>query len=394
MRKVVLIYHSNICNKNCGINSYLYNIAKMLHEKGFYLDIFVPKSFDNNWDILEKGVVDNVFKKEIPTGFANNVKIGFLKKIFDKTPVIFRKITKRNARKIKNINTDKGKLDWIDEDDIERFKEVIKNNKYDYVLFSYIYYSKLLDYLPQNIMKVCSVSDFISIQQMQHGNYKFGEVIEEEIEAIKKFDEAVFISSDEMIFFSNFINNVKFSYLPHFISVGERENNIKDIDILFLGSDNEHNVRGINWFLENIFPKIKRKGYKIVIAGKVSTKINKNKYPNITFFNHVDDLDLLYSKVKIVIVPLLSGTGIKIKIIEAMSYYVPIVCTSMSVVGLMEKTDNGCIIANTADEFAKSIDSLLADENLRKALSLQAKNQCEKYYNEEYSRKILDAMFK
>lgn len=378
MSKILFIYHSNICNRNCGANSYLYNIAQALHKKGFIIDLFIPKSFDSKWDTLEKDLINKVFKEEnyiIP-------RINF----------ILNKVINKFFKKIKSNNFDE-KLNWIDKNDIRRFKEVIKNNKYDYVIFSYIYYSKLLDFLPSNTVKVYSVNDFISIQEMQHGNYKFGEVIDEEINAIKKFDKVMFISNDEMMFFLNFIDIIKTSWLPPYTKIKKLDNMKKDIDIFFIGSDNIHNINGINWFLENVYPFIKNKNYKIVIAGKICSKLKHSKCKDILFLDYIEDLDLLYSRVKVVISPLRSGTGIKIKIIEAMSYDIPVVCTSKSLVGFIEKTNNGCVVADSPEFFSFAIENILNDEIFRKNLSIQAQDQCRKYYNEEYTKTVIDSVF-
>ena len=394
MPKILLIYHSNICNKNCGINSYLYNIFRILHKRGFNLDVFVPKSFDTNWETVEKDLIDNVFKREDWFNELDRQADGMTERIIKIVSKWFYNIKKLKSRVSDKTLLTETKLDWIDSNDIQRFKEVLKNNSYDYAVFSYVYYSKLLDYLPNTTVSVCSVSDFVSIQEMQHGKYKFGEVIEDEIAAISKFDKAIFISSDEMTFFSNFMNGLGFSYLPHYMKTTEWQNTIKDIDILFIGSDNAHNIRGINWFLNEVYPKIGNKNYKIVIAGKISEKVDQNEYTDILFFKYIEDLDSLYSRVKVAISPLKSGTGIKIKIIEAMSHQIPVVCTSKSLIGLIEKIDNGCIIADEAKEFSEALNYILSNEKLRQNLSLQAKNQCEKYYNEVYTENTLTKIFK
>lgn len=381
MKKILLIYHSNICNKNCGINSYLYNIFKLLNKRGFIVDIFVPYPFDDKWDISSCEFINNIF-------LDDNRNFG------KKEDCLYYFKTVLNRFLIKFFNLKKGKLDWITDRNKERFKEVVKNNKYECVFFSYIYYSKLLDFIPEDILKVGSISDFVSIQQMEVGNFKFGEVIDEEIAAIDKFDKALFISSDEMTFFSNFMKNVESHYLPHCLSPNISDKIEKDVDILFLGSDNSHNVSGISWFLKDIYPKIEKNNYKIIIAGKITTKIDKAKYPKIEFIGYVEKIDQLYNRTKLAISPLNSGTGIKIKIVEALGYGIPVVCTSRSLFGLMEKINNGCIAADSPEDFASAIAKVLKDDNYRNQISKQSRMHFEKYFNEKYSEQILLKVFK
>jgi len=49
------------------------------------------------------------------------------------------------------------------------------------------------------------------------------------------------------------------------------------------------------------------------------------------------------------------GTGLKVKIIEALSYGTPVICTSESMVGFPNENDNGIIVENDPKEFAKQI---------------------------------------
>lgn len=388
MKKALLVYHSNICNKNCGINSYLYNIFDLLYRNGIKVDIFVPQPFDSQWDTSACDFIDNIFIDE-NNYFKDAVNeehlINYIKRRFLKLSMrIF-----NFEKKIK-----KNKLDWIGDREIERFKRVIMNNKYEQVVFSYAYYAKLLDFVPKETQKIISVSDFLSIQQFEVGNYSFGEVIDEEIDAINKFDKAFFISSDEMFFFSNFLKNVKCFYVPHYLKTRDHVVENKSIDILFLGSDNDHNVVGIEWFLESVYPEIKNRGYNMLIAGKITTKIKKELYPHIRFIDYVEDLGAIYNKTKLAISPLKSGTGIKIKIVEAISYGLPVVCTSKSMVGLMEKNNNGCVVADEAKDFARAIIEILGKNSYMTNLSAQSEKFFNKYFNERYATEELMKIFK
>lgn len=362
-KKILLVYHSNICNKTCGINSYFYHMFKILSEQGFVIDIFAPQSFDDNWENTE--FITNVF---LPS--AND---SFVDTIGD------------------SIVEERGVLNWIHKSEIERFKKI--ESDYTYIIYSYVYYAELSKYVGDKTKNILSMTDFCSLQQMQTGGQKFENIIAEEIKAIKLFDTIIGISLDEISFFSNFTDNTQYFYLPHFIPVPHIRNIEKNIDILFLGSDNPHNVRGIQWFLENVYPFIHDKNYKIVIAGKVSQKIDKNQYPKIQYIDHVDDLETLFSSTRLLICPMFSGTGLKIKIVEAMSYGIPVVCTFKSMIGFPEKYENGCIISDTPDRFADSINQILSDDHLRGTLAQQARHQYDKYFNESSAKITLRKIF-
>ena len=107
----------------------------------------------------------------------------------------------------------------------------------------------------------------------------------------------------------------------------------------------------------------------------------------------VDDIEDFYQNAKIAICPMLSGTGIKIKVLEALSHSLPVVTNRRGVDGLLNKTLNGCIVENTGKDFAEAILKLLHD----KSFYIEKKKEAEKYFLENHSfekeKKVLDNIF-
>src|SRR5208282_2744848 len=108
-------------------------------------------------------------------------------------------------------------LSLVDENVRLRFWNVLRNQRYDCVIFSYVYYSPLLNEVPENTLKLVLLEDFLSIQHLQAGDTNFSEHIEDEIFAIRRFDRILCISPTELAFFSNFVDPGKIRYLPHFL---------------------------------------------------------------------------------------------------------------------------------------------------------------------------------
>ena len=90
---------------------------------------------------------------------------------------------------------------------------------------------------------------------------------------------------------------------------------------------------------------------------------------------------------------MLSGTGIKIKVLEALSHSLPIVTNRRGVDGLVNKKSNGCIVESTGKGFAKAILRLLKDESFY----LEKKKEAETYFLEnhifEREKEVLDNIF-
>jgi cell division protein FtsL len=196
-----------------------------------------------------------------------------------------------------------------------------------------------------------------------------------------------------MAFFSNFVDPAKLVYFPHFLDRPRQKSRPKDVDILFFASDNFHNQHGIQWFLEEIYPQIQDAKYKIVLAGQIVHHVERTAYPAITFIEHVDDPEDFYRRTRLVICPLLTGTGLKIKIVEAMAHGVPVVCTNQSLLGFPDKYQNGCLVADDPEHFAEGIHRVLQSESLRRELSQQGRNQYKHFFTWSSAKTVLSRVF-
>jgi glycosyltransferase involved in cell wall biosynthesis len=155
--------------------------------------------------------------------------------------------------------------------------------------------------------------------------------------------------------------------------------------LLFVGSLNySPNDLGLQWFINSVLSKITQK-YKLQIIGSGSPSIELvglvNNSPNIQFIGFVESLGPYYANSDIVVIPILTGSGTRLKALEAMSHQCAIISTSKGVEGL-EITDQ-VIIQDTPIEFAKSIDQILIDVDLKKSLGQKARKLVEDNYSWE-----------
>ncbi|MBV9530126.1 MAG: glycosyltransferase family 4 protein [Bradyrhizobium sp.] len=108
-----------------------------------------------------------------------------------------------------------------------------------------------------------------------------------------------------------------------------------DYDLLFVGSDNPLNVMGIVGFIRSHRNLLGR--YRLAIAGKASlvdeVVAAVSSSPNVSLLGFVDNIDDLYDRTKIVISPV-DGTGLKIKVIEALAAGKPVFGSQHSLEGL------------------------------------------------------------
>lgn len=273
----------------------------------------------------------------------------------------------------------------------KEFENILKNNSYDFIIISYAYWSDLVKnrVLLKNAKLIVDTHDFLTSQFQHSKKFSLGKYFEEEINILNKFDEILVISTEEKFIFSQFIKK-PIHIVAHGLPV---KNTIesKTIDIIYVASDNEHNVAAAKWFFEKAYPHLDQ-NIKITVIGKITKHIND--YDNVSKIGFINDLDEAYTSSKIAICPMLTGTGLKIKVVEALSFGLPIVCNERGVDGLLNKTKNGCLVTNDEIEFANNIKKLLENSNFYDQISNEAKAFFNETLNTDVVYKTLDAIFK
>lgn len=95
--------------------------------------------------------------------------------------------------------------------------------------------------------------------------------------------------------------------------------NLRGKYMLFLGSNFPPNISGISFFIEKVLPYV---SYKLIVAGS-GMEVLKAKYnisEQLQIQGFVDDLNSIYRDAMFVVLPIFSGSGMKVKTAEALKY--------------------------------------------------------------------------
>lgn len=161
----------------------------------------------------------------------------------------------------------------------------------------------------------------------------------------------------------------------------------------FASMDWMPNQEAVDWFLHHCWPFIQAKDSTInfIIAGRnIPSKYSNLKDKNIQIIENVLNPIEFYSKYNVLIVPLLSGSGVRIKIIEGMAYGKPIISTSIGAEGIQAIHSENIIIADTAHAFATAVLDLMNDIPKQKQLSNNAKRFAQQHFeNKKITLKLL-----
>ena len=193
-----------------------------------------------------------------------------------------------------------------------------------------------------------------------------------EISLINQYDAVVPITERDSIHLNKLGNDKPVHVLPTGINTNELNSvNIKNDfpSLFYIGAlDWTPNQEGIIWFLDNIWINIfdKYKELKFYIAGRNAPQwfINKLKKKNIFYLGEIDNAYEFMASKSIMIVPLLSGSGMRIKIIEGMALGKTIISTSIGAEGINITNNENILIADNPNDFVCMIDKILNNKAL------------------------------
>lgn len=218
------------------------------------------------------------------------------------------------------------------------------------------------------------------------------------IESIhNKMDKIIYLSQNDFMDLSkkypqkyHLMNRLILNFTHKPYPVKSQTNKTK---LLFIGSlDWYPNIEAIQWFLEDIFPLLQEDiEYQFNIVGRNPDKKlieYIDSIPNVALHADVPSVEDFYLNSDILIAPIRSGSGINIKVLEALSYGIPIVMTSFAKRGYegLQFIES----ADAPDEFIQEIHKLSNVEQKRKLHTLEIE-----YYKQYQlqSNQILQNLF-
>ncbi|UFH56503.1 glycosyltransferase [Spirosoma sp. KNUC1025] len=269
---------------------------------------------------------------------------------------------------------------------------VLKENQYDYIIISYAYWADLIKDNPylNNAQTIIDTHDLLSSQHQHDTDYNRGVALDDELRRLSLFDQIWAISPEETYFFSQFFAD-KVKYIPMMMDdpkPSETNSAEKEFDLIYVATDNPHNLRSSAWFFSNVYPLL-APTLKICVIGTIIDHLPTG-LSNVTSLRSVSDLNAYYERSRISICPMLTGTGVKVKVVEAMANGLPVVCSSRGTDGLPDKTANGCLVTDDARQFAIYITQLLSDSILYQAQSKAGRDCFKRNFDTNVVYKKLD----
>lgn len=293
---------------------------------------------------------------------------------------------------------------FIDPDFREKLAGILTRNKYDIVQLEGLY---LMPYT-ETIRKCSRAKIVLRAHNIEHEIWKritlqtrnrikrayykrlSGRMAVFEYSFINAYDMLVPISERDLRSFNSHGNTKPSLVIPVGLDVsgsielaGDTGNN----KVSFIGSlDYIPNQEGLVWFIEKVWKKFLHPShpYAFFVAGRNAPAWLKNylsKQP-VNFFGEVDDAGQFMRSGGVMVVPVLSGGGIRVRIIEAMAMGIPVVCTSIGAEGIDVKDGSELIIADDPEVIAGAIVKLLENQTVFASIGKNARTFIAEKMNE------------
>ncbi|MGD0712090.1 MAG: glycosyltransferase family 4 protein, partial [Bacteroidales bacterium] len=146
------------------------------------------------------------------------------------------------------------------------------------------------------------------------------------------------------------------------------------------------NQEGIKWFLDNVWPAVTEEfpNLQLFLAGRNMPEWVKNeKLSNVTVEGEIENAYQYMQSKSILIVPLFSGSGMRVKIIEGMACGNTVISTTIGAEGIMYTNNENILIADTAIEFIQQIKKCIDSPLFSKKISNGGMELVKEKYNND-----------
>ena len=208
---------------------------------------------------------------------------------------------------------------------------------------------------------------------------------------LSKFDGVIVFSEDDKRALAELLEDEKV-YVSPFAVECKSASPAKQVEasFTFLGSEDHFpNRDALEWLTAEVWPAISKQmpGCMLRVIGRWGQASRARfQSPGIEFAGFVPDLENAV-KGSIMLVPLRIGSGIRVKLLDAMLQGVPAVSTSIGCEGIPASDGIDILIRDDASEFAAAAVELLNDRELRERLAYAGKNLMARFYAPEQVRK-------
>jgi polysaccharide biosynthesis protein PslH len=376
-----------------GGNVRTYNILKGLaQEHEITLLSTISRRQDQDYTENLKDICKEIIC--IPVNPETRLRLGFAvaKSIYSNAPLpVVRHKYRAIIKQVKGLFGDKNGHNR------RRSTEREENQAYDAIHFNHLDATVYLPYLPRNIIRVLDEHNIVSNQirttlgteknrlKWSYIRYELLKTESYESSVCQSMDRCIVCSDVDKRYLKSLAENARVVTIPNGVDIDffssplQEDRHLKICSeansMAFVGTlDYGPCDQGVKFFCRDIFPKIKREvpdATFLAIGRNPSKELAKiaEMTAGVTLTGWLPDVRPYVRAAKLFVVPLLSGSGTRLKILDAMAMNTAVVSTRIGAEGLETENHRNILIADDADQFAEMTIELLKNENKRKSIA-------------------------
>ena len=274
-----------------------------------------------------------------------------------------------------------------------KLEEILKRERFDAVILESIFMQEAIPV----IRKMSSAPVILRAHNVEHAIWQglaatvknpwkrwylkrlAGQLEREEKRILSEVDGIIAITEDDARTIESLISKVPVFVSPTGIHVENYKWNPdpNPLIVAHIGAmDWQPNVEGIRWFLNEIWPKVFAviPEARLKLAGKnMPDSLMQYGKAEVSVQGFVSDAHEFLFEAGVVVIPLLNGSGMRIKLLESMALGKAIVSTGIGCEGVPVRNGNEIRIADTSQDFADALIDLLRNHDLQSQMRVKAR---------------------
>ncbi|MBN2611286.1 MAG: glycosyltransferase family 4 protein [Bacteroidales bacterium] len=274
---------------------------------------------------------------------------------------------------------------FIDKNFGEKLKNILKTGHFDIVQFEGLYLMPYTGIVRRHsgakiVLRAHNIENEIWFRNFQQEKNllkkRYIAIIAKrlkkfELNHVNKYDLLVPITVRDVEIYNN-MGNLKPTHVCPYGYTGSPANtdnlSNQNLSFFFIGSlDWMPNQQGISWFVENVWGLISGKieGIRFYVAGRNAPQwlVNYLENHDVIYAGEVEDANEFMKNKGTMVVPLFSGSGMRVKIVEAMAAGKAVISTAIGAEGIDITDSENIILADTPEDFAGAAKKLCSDRD-------------------------------
>lgn len=274
----------------------------------------------------------------------------------------------------------------------------LKSRRYDLGVIEHFWCAPYLEVLKKHCQEVwLDLHNIESVLQERSaqvsggftgaGYRRFAEIYRRlEGELFPRFDRILTTSSEDAALVHEIAPSAQVIVFPNTIPEQPRPERVEENIIVFSGNfAYPPNLEAVRFFSEKIWPRLQQRAPGLVwrLIGRnpeaIARFVHGEKYIEVK--GPVQDAILELARAKVAVVPVRSGSGTRVKILEAWAAATPVVSTTLGAEGLLAQNGEHLLVADNVDCFVETVCKCLASQSLRARIGEAGR----KLYEERYT---------